>query len=370
MPNSTAELTDCERDEFVGDASAICWDEVLSYTQQQVMMGIVSRALASMPADLAPSTDMLCNLIFQTVQIKERNLLMEKRCHQISQYFANKGFHTMVLKGQGLAQYYPEFGIRASGDIDLWVWQEGLSLSQNRRKLICYINQLMAEHGMPTCQVNYHHIDFPIIKDTEVEVHFTPGLFHNPYNNRHLQRFFRYHQSIAEKQLAEANLRESKYSVPSLRMNIPFIIGHTFRHLLSEGIGLRQVIDCYVVLQAFSHASSSEREAVIVDLRRLGLLGFTKDIIGALALFLDPGDWMIVEPDFSHGISLLKEMLNAGNFGKKNNVSRQNDNRIFYALKITKLQGRYLFRYTSEVLWSPLFRAWHVAWRIINGYRY
>lgn len=368
MSDPPVALTDSERDELLSGASAICWDEVMLHAQQQVMLGIIYRAVTTLPADMAPPPGVLCDLSFQAEQIRERNLLMEKRCKQISHYFAEKGFRTMVVKGQGLAQYYPASGIRTSGDIDLWVWREGLSLSQNRREMISYINQLMEEHGLALRKVNYHHIDFPIFKDTEVEVHFTPGLFHNPFKNRYLQRFFLCHRSIAEQQ--QDCTGESGYCVPTLQMNIPFVISHAFRHLLSEGIGLRQILDCYMVIQAFSNATVQEREAAIADLRHLGVLPFTRELVGALALFIEPGSWMIVNPDYKGGADLLKGMLSAGNLGKGNNVSSMYDNRLAYALKITGMQARFFFRYPSEVFWSPLFRAWHVIWRIVNGYKY
>lgn len=51
------------------------------------------------------------------VGIEAKALQFEK----ISKIFADSGFHTCLLKGQGNALYYPNPFVRQSGDIGLWV---------------------------------------------------------------------------------------------------------------------------------------------------------------------------------------------------------------------------------------------------------
>ena len=37
----------------------------------------------------------------------------------------------------------------------------------------------------------YHHVDFPVIDELPIEVHFTPSWMNSPFTNRRLQDFFK-----------------------------------------------------------------------------------------------------------------------------------------------------------------------------------
>ena len=43
------------------------------------------------------------------------------RTVQICSYLSGQQTHSIVLKGQGIALYYPKPSLRVCGDIDIWV---------------------------------------------------------------------------------------------------------------------------------------------------------------------------------------------------------------------------------------------------------
>ena len=68
---------------------------------------------------------------------------------------------------------------RTPGDIDIWLHGE-------REAILEYVRW-----HVPDCKPVYHHVDFPVVDDVSIEVHFTPTWMNSPIRNRRLQRFFK-----------------------------------------------------------------------------------------------------------------------------------------------------------------------------------
>ena len=68
---------------------------------------------------------------------------------------------------------------RTPGDIDIWLHGE-------RDEILEYVRW-----HVPDCKPVYHHVDFPVVDDVSIEVHFTPTWMNSPIRNRRLQRFFK-----------------------------------------------------------------------------------------------------------------------------------------------------------------------------------
>ena len=112
--------------------------------------------------------------------------------------------------------------------------------------------------------VYYHNMDFPILKDTAVEVHYRPTWLYNPFRNRALQRWFGQF-TVHNSQFTAHNSRLASvapavrpikqfavydgYRIPSVEFNVVFQLLHLYKHIFEEGIGLRQLLDYYFVVQ-------------------------------------------------------------------------------------------------------------------------
>ena len=98
------------------------WDELFTLSQKQAVTGVTLIALDKLSQQgQKPPVNMLLEWIGQSEQIKSQNLLLNKRCGEITKLFSDAGFRTCILKGQGNALMYPDQLSRNSGDIDLWV---------------------------------------------------------------------------------------------------------------------------------------------------------------------------------------------------------------------------------------------------------
>ena len=236
---------------------------------------------------------------------------------------------------------------RTPGDIDIWLHGE-------RDEILEYVRW-----HVPDCKPVYHHVDFPVVDDVSIEVHFTPTWMNSPIRNRRLQRFFHSFN------FQFSNFNSSELPVPNAAFNRVYILVHIYRHLFAEGIGLRQLLDYYFVLkQGFTE---SEREETLRILRSLGMMRFTRAVMWMLQeVFGMPDRYLLTSPDAKEGRFLLDEIMLAGNFGKYDERMQRaaGEGTFRWGLRKVLRNFRFVRSYPSEVLWSPIFKVWHLFWRI------
>ena len=89
--------------------SAAEWAELFSLAQKQAVTGVALNALEKMSQQgQKPPVNLLLEWIGLSEQIKAQNLLLNKRCGEITRLFSDAGFRTCILKGQGNALMYPD----------------------------------------------------------------------------------------------------------------------------------------------------------------------------------------------------------------------------------------------------------------------
>ena len=176
--------------------------------------------------------------------------------------------------------------------------------------------------------------------------------------------------------------RNEGFSVPTPAFNVIYQLIHIYRHLFDGGVGLRQIIDYYFVLESY-YKTKPENDDVILLLKRFNLFSFAGAMMYVLKKALKmPEEYMICEPDARRGRHLLREIMMAGNFGWY-------DNRINRFHKIKRLGGvnkilqeghnffnknirnlKMLSMYSNEVLWTPYFMVYHWFWRKLKLWNY
>ena len=326
------------------------WRELYLLSKKQALLGIAFIGIERLPDTQRPTRPLLLQWIFTTERIKEINSQLDKKAVIISQKFYNDGFRNVILKGQGVAQYYKIDNLnkfRMPGDVDIW-------LDGTRKDIIEYVRNIM-----PNSKVVYHHADFPKIDNVEVEVHFTPSWMNSYFTNRKLQHYF--NQSRAE--LFQAN-SSNGIPVPTLAFNRVYILIHIYRHLFHEGIGLRQLMDYYYVLhQGFTEKESEETMHVLCALK---MKPFAGAVMWVLQKAFEMEDiYLITKPNKIEGQFLLNEIMRSGNFGQydKLMLRKSKESDLSYGFRKIKRNLRFIRSYPSEVLWSPLFKVWHYFWK-------
>lgn len=334
------------------------WEAVFRMARQQTLTGVVLDGVEKLPKDKRPPMGILMQWIALVQQIEAGNRRLNSLAVKVCERFEQKeGRGCVVLKGQGNACLYPEPLHRVPGDIDLWV--EG-----SREELVSYVR-----HYCPDVEVVYHHVDFPVLKDTEIEIHFTPSWMNNWRINRRLQKYFRKNMSRQMSHHVELPEGAGKIPVPTSDMNRIYLLLHIYRHLFDEGVGLRQLLDYYFVLNI--PCTEEERKQTVYLLRRLRMKRFASAVMYVLQEVFGMDDSrLLLPPSPVYGKRLLDEIMRAGNFGKYDVRILRKENETSWQKFCRKVRRNLAFLndYPGEVLWSPLFKLWHYQWRYRHGY--
>ena len=274
---------------------------------------------------------------------------------------------------------------RTPGDIDLWV-------DGGDRKVVSFVRSLS-----PDEKVCYHHIGFPEYNGVEVEVHFRPSFLFCFRHNRCLQG---YYERVMDGQFAhKVKLGEQgEVAVPKAEFNLIFQLTHIFTHLMNEGIGLRQLLDYFFLLKntdlggntdggAFLSNTDStdntdkiggnadgdgflvntdltDRGLLQDELRRLGLWEFAGAVMYIMKeVFGLEDNRLIVPPDVKRGRLVLKEVLEAGNFGQYDKRNWFGHSALGHNLQRLYRDMRLVRYFPEEALSEPFFRIWHFFWR-------
>ena len=224
--------------EIPGSLKEADWKELYAIAQKQALLGVLFYGIQQLPKELAPEQKLLMQWMAMAEMIRKQNIKLFQDSVKVCQNFENEGFANCILKGQGNALLYPDPYMRTPGDIDIY-------LSGGRKKIMKYVNQVC-----PNQVMRYHHVDFPVMK-TAIEVHFTPSYMFCPIHNRRMQKWFE--EVMGEQCKHRASLPDGygEIHVPLVSFNVIYILSHLYRHIFTEGIGLRQLLDYYYVVCDF-----------------------------------------------------------------------------------------------------------------------
>lgn len=337
------------------------WETMFDYAKKQSVLGIVYGALQRMGKDTTIPRKLKMKWFLIADKIKERNILLNKRSAELTTLLQQDGFDCCVLKGQGNALMYPEPLSRTSGDIDIFVMLKGRkqSIGERRKLVMDYVRQ-----EFPNTRIRYQHIDYHVFPDVEVEIHFFPTFMNNPLYSHRIQSWMEGQMAEQCQNMVELPDGVGSIAVPTLLFNVIFQLAHMMHHFFDEGIGLRQFLDYYYLLQT-AEKNEIKKEGLETLFRHLGLWKFA----GATMYVLREGlaleeKYLIAPVDERRGRTLLAEILKGGNFGKYSGLTEHTSGVKYFAKNWRNLL--LVREYPSEALCEPVFRTWHCFWRLKN----
>lgn len=361
------------------------WRVLYAMARKQCLVGVLFDGIKRLPADVGMDKGLLFQWMAQNQTLRKANARLDKAAVEVAEWFGRKGFRTCVLKGQGNALLYPPGMERTPGDIDLWV-------DGGDRKVVSFVRSLS-----PDEKVCYHHIGFPEYNGVEVEVHFRPSFLFCSRHNRCLQG---YYERVMDEQFAhKVKLGgQGEVAVPKAEFNLIFQLTHIFSHLMNEGIGLRQLLDYFFLLKntdfigntdggaffantdctdntdkvggnaesggSLVNTDFTDRGLLQDELRRLGLWEFAGAVMYIMKeVFGLEDNRLIVPPDVKRGRLVLKEVLEAGNFGQYDKRNWFGHSALGHNLQRLYRDMRLVRYFPAEALSEPFFRIWHFFWR-------
>lgn len=344
------------RNSFNRPPSDIEWKSLYEMACKQSLAGVLLDGVNRL-IEIGNCSKPPMNVLYEWIGLQQHtvahNKLQNQRTKELCELFKEHGYRSCVLKGQGTALYYDHPEYRQCGDIDIWV-------DGDRDEILRFAKSKNYHVG----HIDIKHSDIDFFKDVPVEVHFLPSWMYNPSTNKKLQRFFA-KQSERQFSIYDA---DAGFTHTTVDFDLVFSIVHIYRHIFSEGIGLRQLMDYYYILMNSSAEQRKDAFEVLISLKMAKFVGGIMWILREC--FGINEDFLLCSVNERHGQYLLSEILTAGNFGHYDNrmLRISKDKRFERGFVQLKRNLRFVSYYPSEVLWSPFWKLWHWFWRKQKGY--
>ena len=347
--------------EIPGSLKEVDWKDLYAIAKKQALLSVLFHGIQRLPKELAPEQKLLMQWMVMAEIIRKQNIRLFQDSVKVCKNFENKGFANCILKGQGNALLYPDPYMRTPGDIDIY-------LAGGRKRVMQYINKVC-----PNQVMRYHHVDFPVMK-TAIEVHFTPSYMFFPVHNRRMQKWFGKVMDLQCSNIVTLPDGYGEITVPTMSFNVIYILSHLYRHVFTEGIGLRQLLDYYFVVMMWhtdltnlTDSDSADLAALQRELKRLGLWKFAGAVMYVLhEVFGLEEDMMIVPMNEKEGMFLLDEIMRGGNFGQYDDRlgDKTGEGKVHRYFRMSLRNMRFVKHYSSEALCEPLFRTWFFFWKV------
>lgn len=318
------------------------WKTIFKIAHEQTVPILVADGMQTLPEGFAPKKQTIYKIAIKRITNSRVHKLTNSTINRITTLLKAEGIPSILLKGQGIAQYYPNPESRMCGDIDIYVGMENFDKA-------CAILIREGAEDMTNQTEHESHIALDFDGST-IEIHKKSDVIYNDKLNSSLQEWniCNLDKKLAEGTLPQWNNEGTLINLPDPTHNAFYIIHHAVRHMLSEGIGLRHVCDWMIYLH--KHRDQIDIEELKSKLIEYNMLR-AWDQFGALATeFLGfPEEYLILPPikqNESKAPLLLNHIFSTGNFGKYSEeqrdsqshyIKRKMHNFRFQMLRIFKL---------------------------------
>lgn len=205
------------------------WKSIMRLAQEQAVPALVYDGITLLPKSCAPDRNVLFEWFGRVACIEQENKRLNDGIAEIAGRYDAKGISPVLLKGQGIGQYYRNPLHRIAGDIDLY-FPDGIEAP----------NRIAAAWGgVAFHEETSHHVAFTW-KSLVVENHRTYFNFYSPSNQRRWEEVKRL---IPLTDTETLTLDCRSVPVPSPQMNALYIFLHLWHHCHQKGIGIRHVCD-------------------------------------------------------------------------------------------------------------------------------
>ena len=338
------------------------WQQLYSFVSKQAILGLcfegIGRLGKEYPEELKRNPigrELLMTWMGKAQQIRRQNMKVNAVAGKLFAMLRVDGMRCCVLKGQGNALMYPNPYSRTPGDIDVWI-------DASRERIMEYA-QKKFELGN---DIRLQHLETSL-DGVPVELHFFPCSMNNPIYHARLQKWFRRNVDLQCSHIVGLPDGAGDIAIPTTVFNVVYQLTHLYHHFFDEGIGMRQIIDYYYVVN--NDELLAIKDTLQKELKHLGLWKFAGAVMYVLYEALGLSEEKMIAPmDEKRGKLLLAEILNGGNFGKhftKYGHFTQQGMAKKYFLKIWR-NMHFVRYYPAEALSEPIFRTWHFFWRMKN----
>ena len=225
----------------------IDWRQLYTFASRQALLGFcfdgIERLTKEFSEELKQNPmgrDLLMTWMGAAQQIRRQNMKVNAVAGKLYSKFREDGLRCCILKGQGNALMYPNPYSRTPGDIDIWV-------NASREDITDYAKT----HFEIGDDIRYQHIETSV-GGVPVELHFFPCTMNNPIYNARLQKWFKRNVDLQCSNVVSLPDGIGEIAIPTTAFNVIYQLTHLYHHFFDEGIGMRQIIDYFLVVNDFS----------------------------------------------------------------------------------------------------------------------
>lgn len=287
--------------------------KVYRLAEEQSVVGLVAAGLGNLADIRAPKEDVL-TFVGSALQMERRNQAMNRFIGVLINKMTSAGIHSLLVKGQGVAQCYEKPMWRMCGDVDLLL--DASNYEQAKVFLSAIATDIEKEDKkrkhigltIDSWIVELHGSMMPLILSKK-----TDGIIEGITKQSFVTNTVRYWDNDG-----------TNVSLPPVDVDVLFIFTHILQHYYRGGIGLRQICDWCRLLWVYQ--DSLNHNLLESRIREMGLMSEWK-VFGALAI-----DYLGMPKDFvplydesekwsNKASRVMSFILETGNFGHNRDMS-------------------------------------------------
>ena len=251
----------------------IDWRQLYSFASRQALLGFcfdgIERLTKEFSEELKQNPmgrDLLMTWMGASQQIRRQNMKVNAVAGKLFSMLREDGLRCCILKGQGNALMYPNPYSRTPGDIDVWV-------NASREEITEYAKC----HFKLEDDIRFHHLE-TTMDGVPVELHFFPCSMNNPLYHARLQKWFKRNADLQCSNVVSLPDGIGEIAIPTTAFNVVYQLTHLYHHFFDEGIGMRQIIDYFLVMDDFWKVKESFSQPSRPSLPKEGSTAFPKPL--------------------------------------------------------------------------------------------
>lgn len=331
------------------------WGKVMKLAKTQALTGLVGDVMLTTPRILNSLPEQAVAVL---QEIPLNNMAMHTTLNNtlilVVTTLREHGIEPVLLKGQGIASYYPVPQLRQCGDIDLYVGEE------NYEKAYDVLLPLVSEIDDKEKIWGWMHFHAKV-GSALLEIHHElEYAFKQSYKSLFRSRA----SSGLTENLVTIDFGGLKVKTPEHNFNTFYVFYHLWRHYAASGVGLRQICDWMFLLNARREDVNLEYLDSFIKGMELMAPWQTFGCILVDYLGMPQHCFPFYNPaKRKKAARLLKMILKEGNFGHSGSYSRVRRNSYLYEkwfsfkCHISRLYNMFMiFPYQSSVRFMDMIK--------------
>ena len=300
--------------ERVSFAGGVDWKALYRLAFEQTLVPVVTDGVNRLPKEFLPAEpERLDPFLGDMMATAKRNLTLDTFIPKL--FNALNGIPVVLVKGQSLAQDYPDPERRQPGDIDLLLLPSSYEAA---KEVLLPKATSVAEEDLQTWHQGMH------FRSIEVELHGSISTLMSRKLDRKLAVLLA--EQFDGRAFPTVTIGGAEIPVPEADFNALYIFVHFLQHYWAGGVGLRQLVDW----MTFVSVHKREIHPVILEnrLEDLGLLnlwkvftGFAQEYLGCPAEKLP----LATKPQPRKNARIWRYIRRCGNFGKNQDRKRKKE---------------------------------------------